>query len=37
MFRGAAGTFEGRCTPSFMTEIFGDPTWPEDCHPKPEE
>lgn len=37
MFRGAAGSFEGRCTPSFMTEIFGDPAWPEDCHPKPEE
>jgi len=37
MFRGAAGVLDGRRAPSFMTEIFGDPTWPEDCHPKPEE
>jgi isoaspartyl peptidase/L-asparaginase-like protein (Ntn-hydrolase superfamily) len=35
MFRGAAGFLDGRCTPSFMTDIFGDPTWPEDCNSKP--
>ena len=31
MFRGAAGVLDGRKAPRFMTEIFGDPTWPEDC------
>ncbi len=31
MFRGAAGVLKGRKAPRFMTEIFGDPTWPEDC------
>ncbi len=31
MFRGAAGVLQGRKAPNFMTEIFGDPTWPEDC------
>ena len=34
MFRGAAGVLDGRRPPSFMTEIFGDPTWPEDCDVK---
>ena len=37
MFRGAAGVLDGRKAPRFMTEIFGDPTWPEDCNVIPEE
>ena len=32
MFRGAAGVLDGGKVPRFMTEIFGDPTWPEDCN-----
>jgi len=32
MFRGAAGVLDGSKAPRFMTEIFGDPTWPEDCN-----
>ena len=31
MFRGAAGILEGRSTASYLVEIFGDPTWPEEC------